>query len=1576
MIRPKDWTAKLRYLVVAVAVVAVCVAAPTALSSFAFADETEDPTPTVTIASLEDLKGNVNPKRTFPVQDPSFFWELNAQIRAQLSEATADALADAESDESARLLELATPASRNEREASSTAFVNAPAQEAKALLGQNFGEIIQAASSTPLGAIAVERIRAFRGSQVAVLKSEGGQPAELAVSTTPMRVPGEDGSLAPIDLDLSFEGGSWSTENGQVDLEIPASSSGKVKVGPVSFVVALPGEQASNSIVLGDSARFYPEVGPDTDMAVSATSEGAEVFFSVRSPVSPETQTLNMDIPAGAQLAETSAGSFEVSSGTKVIARIPAPVAFDSNGTPVPVDASVDGETLNLTTQHRGEDLAYPILVDPIIDTITSGSPAVRRFSEVVDSEGNLEEPYGGWYAVDDGGPLDNYAASGTFGDGLYLEDPVATTRHGGIWVWVAPGAAELTQMDFGPFGLALNGDTSSAGGVMILSTLTDEGEAGQVYTGDVSNAYTAVYSADAQGEGSNNDFAIFGLLRIKFGSTVGDNDHSAYLGGAVARLADSTGATLTGDLGELGTEPVDAGWTNASGTMTVPMEATDTELGVKRLQAVAVDENNDSVILGSYVDPCTGGAASPCPETLAHDVDLDMSLIDEGRYTIKFRAYDALLQSAGGPNLEIGVDRTEPALEPLGGGLKELEDVYTASTSTVNLIASAADAAAQENSGVDRISVAEEGGTWNTEVSCPEADCSQQEFEVPLASLSEGNAVVSVKAHDRAGNVSARNISLNLDRTAPESEVIAPRDPEGVAWDSGENLDFIVSVSDLPASGEGVAQTSVEVDGEPISPEPCETDCSMLSFTLPDADPGTHTVTVEASDFLGNTEQDSLDIALDPTPPVLDLTGELQDGATIGAGAKSVQVDVTDPGSSHPQSGAARVTMTMEGDVLESGTSACSGPECAISNSHSFDEDELPLGQHTITVTASDWAGNFSTEDVTVRRSCDAPAPAPTTTVDPISTAAAIATVESEHPDVVASSNTVEVGGREFTPTLEEQGQTLRGVDTVQPSQIPESPDGAMVVGTGDQAVCLVPTSRSQHAGEATVVNGDSALYANTAQDVDSVVRPTVEGTEEFTILRSAAAPESFSWSIASSQDHSVRSTQSGALSVEMSASDLVVPEKPDTLSASEGLDFDLPASQNLPPSTQYVSPENGAESRDAIRDIAATEPVSSAVEALLPESGPDVSGTPPPSEDPDAAAVQQVIAEAEQGVEDARSEVVSQADEAFEASENTAISEAAAQAASVANQAASDIQGQDLEIARIDAPIATDAEGTPVPLNLTSNGDQITVTVPHRGEGFEYPIAVDPIVDTEAWEIDWEPFPVYREETYVSGQELTLKQVGWWDAKNCRSVSCAPDTKAGWFKVPANLVTWLPAGPTSATVGPLYTAVWSPVFSTRQVLDHWAYRQDLGSDASSSALRLRGCLETHYGEVWQRGCGNFSLSRPFTLQISFDRRLTTALNTEKGLDLIGTATDLCKDLITWWRHVPAIGDATAKACTPIALGFRTLYRDTIREADRRNRCFHLRFYRRIGDGLIPLYWPIDKVGTTPGNPEWKCWT
>ena len=69
---------------------------------------------------------------------------------------------------------------------------------------------------------------------------------------------------------------------------------------------------------------------------------------------------------------------------------------------------------------------------------------------------------------------------------------------------------------------------------------------------------------------------------------------------------------------------------------------------------------------------------------------------------------------------------------------------------------------------------------------------------------------------------------------------------------------------------------------------------------------------------------------------------------------------------------------------------------------------------------------------------------------------------------------------------------------------------------------------------------------------------------------------------------------------------------------------------------------------------------------------------------------------------------------------------------------------------VLRVTAPIARDADGSAVPIELTASGNDLLVTVRHRGGGFTYPIAADPEwesaydwsrqagIGTEGWFVD----------------------------------------------------------------------------------------------------------------------------------------------------------------------------------------------------------------------------------------------
>jgi hypothetical protein len=70
------------------------------------------------------------------------------------------------------------------------------------------------------------------------------------------------------------------------------------------------------------------------------------------------------------------------------------PQAHDANGNPVPVTASVNGNTLTLHVPHTTGDWAYPIVVDPLwgwraylcVDSVADlvRHPSVKRGAEAL----------------------------------------------------------------------------------------------------------------------------------------------------------------------------------------------------------------------------------------------------------------------------------------------------------------------------------------------------------------------------------------------------------------------------------------------------------------------------------------------------------------------------------------------------------------------------------------------------------------------------------------------------------------------------------------------------------------------------------------------------------------------------------------------------------------------------------------------------------------------------------------------------------------------------------------------------------------------------------------------------------------------------------------------------------------------------------------------------------------------------------------------------------------------------------------------------------------------------------------
>ncbi|WP_093116307.1 hypothetical protein [Thermoleophilum album] len=114
-------------------------------------------------------------------------------------------------------------------------------------------------------------------------------------------------------------------------------------------------------------AVVYANTQPGADQVVRANPLGLETFVQIRGPESPEDYSYTVDLRGEGQrlvLLDSGAVAIVDPDGNPVAVATP-PQAYDANGNPVPVTASVNGNTLTLHVPHTTGDWAYPIVVDP-----------------------------------------------------------------------------------------------------------------------------------------------------------------------------------------------------------------------------------------------------------------------------------------------------------------------------------------------------------------------------------------------------------------------------------------------------------------------------------------------------------------------------------------------------------------------------------------------------------------------------------------------------------------------------------------------------------------------------------------------------------------------------------------------------------------------------------------------------------------------------------------------------------------------------------------------------------------------------------------------------------------------------------------------------------------------------------------------------------------------------------------------------------------------------------------------------------------------------------------------------------
>jgi hypothetical protein len=922
-----------------------------------------------------------------------------------------------------------TPEAIADRQQSRTAYAGLSDAAAEAVARELFPELFLHRTWTPFEAPQGLEIDRYFGRNTALVTETGEQQPEVGdpmpedpeagqmlQSVLPLRAEDDSGQLRPLDPHLDDEGAYFEPANAVADVEIPEDLSDGLTLDEADVTVTPQGAaQADDAARVGPDKVFYANIAADTDFFATPLPTGAEAFWLLRSQDSPTSLGLNLELPAGADVEEQAGGAMIVD-GDDPLAGIEPPSAYDADGRQVPVELSVVDGDVQVTVDHRGGDIAYPVVVDP---SYTYYPPETDWYR---------------WDSATPGGYLDEISGYGqAWGWGSNAPSRFMNAYYYGIWnsnvwnqnfaiwdysqwVWQAPANTSIEHAEFyntyhnhaagenfcTTFGIwswsAFNWEPTTYelhenGGI----TETGNGPETRCNPYNHSSDFLTVGSNPYQDfsggdpEGTLNNAVVFQLFSNQSGYVAGQA--SDWIRGAFFYMYDDADPVMVSG------GRSSSGWTDDGGqsyTLTTPAHATDQGVGVKYFNLSGPNAQGQWSLLDQAMHGCSGDRADRCPKDLTStDARMNHQIsytLPEGANTVQLSASDYTWRTSSPVSWTQKIDRTPPDLQ-LSGSLAA-QDSKILDQQTYDLSATANDGSSAspstQRSGVSSLEVKLDGvSKVLVTPTCSSGDCpssANASWTLDAAQLQPGTHTVEIKALDQLNHQRIKTLTLLV---APDTTITSG--PSGAT----NNNDPSFAFAGIPPSA--VIRFECRLDGGQYS-----TCTSPKSYT--DLADGSHTFSVRAVGSVGaDPSPATRTFFVDTAGPGLTATGWGVDQAPLGSnpnplvGAQPrVNATATDAGS-----GVSDLSILIDGQVLDSAGDQCTTPGCSVEGPLGPDLSALPAGSHSYSVRALDPAGNATTISGTMRLDPAFPAlnvsgPLFDSQGQPLATASAVANIQA----------------------------------------------------------------------------------------------------------------------------------------------------------------------------------------------------------------------------------------------------------------------------------------------------------------------------------------------------------------------------------------------------------------------------------------------------------------------------------------------------------------------------------------------------------------------------------------------------
>jgi hypothetical protein len=758
-----------------------------------------------------------------------------------------------------------------------------------------------------------------------------GQASDvIAQSLTPIRVT-HGGHKQPVDLTIVDTGDAFAPKMAVAPVALSHRLADGLTVAK-GIGMHVVGASTSASAEVEGPQVFYANALQDADVFATPLPAGSETFVQLRSYSSPRSIALQFDLPDGARLVADSgpnAGAM-ITRGDDVLATIDPPVSADANGTLVPTTSHVDGTRLILDIAVTRET-PLPVVVDPIVtDHQFAGGDAASIDGQFSTTRGWRHQTSGALANFTFTPGDDDSAAGGTCG-----------RSRGGALTTLAGGLCVVSH-----------GNVAYASGGEVGEWAFRPPSGLRSYSTDGPNVPTDayIYRADVR-----MNFAKLSTPATAFmyAGLRSGRDPNTYIGSSAEINADGSGSDLRNGVFTSG----------LAGTVTY----NDSMFRIFCVRSdcggdLNADSSNDGAFFtfGAWVKGAGNAIGVNAQGAIFYENDRTNPTIPTHVTSTDLSAW----KSSGSVTTVVGA-------HDAGMGTKTVGEAYVNRAGTL--------ATVPYSSGCDGRSA-----------SPCSADLAQT-LTTNIDDLPEGADPLQSYATDVLGKTGMGSVlTVKVDRSAPSVT------PSGSLWSArtgfilpGQDYALTVNATDGDGSSAGAQRsgaTNVEVtvDGQAVPggsiAQPCTApagSCPLaltVQFTaalLASYGAGPHTVSITAADALGQKSAPTVfDIESDTAAPTLQLGGVLaddddqiltEDSYTLNAQALDTDADVYG-------SGLASLQVTLDGQPQSTTAIGCfQDEECEQARSFTWNTASAGNGDHSVTVTATDKAGNTATDGIDV---------------------------------------------------------------------------------------------------------------------------------------------------------------------------------------------------------------------------------------------------------------------------------------------------------------------------------------------------------------------------------------------------------------------------------------------------------------------------------------------------------------------------------------------------------------------------------------------------------------------------------